>query len=320
MKGGRNQTCNAEGGTQWCDERIGTSNASAMMAGSVTLHAYDDQFRKFTGKERDSETGLDFFGARYFSGAQGRFSGPDEPLNDQFPNDPQSWNLYSYVRNNPLKYTDPTGEDCVYTSNQTESSVGVALERGNCTQNGGTFVNGTIDENSFKYNGSSLDFGYTDPNGAVGTFSKAFAAPLSYGDQFINEMARRRDASNQFIGEFAKQAALGAAGAVAGRVIGAGIEALLAARAAGAAAAAVDVASLSNKIVRQMASRGWTGPQEILETVQNGEAYSVVNKATGGAATEYVNPATGKFVVVDNATKQVIQVSGPGFRPNHLVP
>ncbi len=68
---------------------------------------------KFTGKERDAETGLDYFGARYFSGAQGRFTSPDEPLVDQDESDPQSWNLYSYVRNNPLRFIDPTGRECV---------------------------------------------------------------------------------------------------------------------------------------------------------------------------------------------------------------
>jgi len=73
----------------------------------------DDPRQKFTGKERDSETGLDFFGARYLSGAQGRFSSADAPFNDQDPSDPQSWNLYSYVRNNPLNSVDPTGTvDC----------------------------------------------------------------------------------------------------------------------------------------------------------------------------------------------------------------
>jgi RHS repeat-associated protein len=67
---------------------------------------------QFTGKERDAETGLDFFGARYFSGAQGRFTSPDAPFADQHPEDPQSWNMYAYVRNNPLKNTDPDGRDC----------------------------------------------------------------------------------------------------------------------------------------------------------------------------------------------------------------
>lgn len=66
--------------------------------------------QKFTQKERDGETGLDYFGARYYSSTQGRFTSPDEPFNDQWEHDPQSWNLYTYVRNNPLQYIDPTGE------------------------------------------------------------------------------------------------------------------------------------------------------------------------------------------------------------------
>ena len=64
----------------------------------------------FTGQERDGETGLDYFGARYFSGAQGRFTSPDEPFVDQHPEEPQSWNLYTYGRNNPLAYIDPSGQ------------------------------------------------------------------------------------------------------------------------------------------------------------------------------------------------------------------
>lgn len=64
-------------------------------------------------EQHNAETGLDYFGARYFSGAQGRFTSPDRPLVDQSARDPQSWNLYSYVRNNPLRFTDPTGMKCV---------------------------------------------------------------------------------------------------------------------------------------------------------------------------------------------------------------
>jgi RHS repeat-associated protein len=44
---------------------------------------------RFTGKERDIETGLDYFGARYLSSAQGRFTSPDAPLMDQQVEDPQ---------------------------------------------------------------------------------------------------------------------------------------------------------------------------------------------------------------------------------------
>jgi RHS repeat-associated protein len=64
---------------------------------------------KFTGKERDAETGLDYFGARYLSSAQGRFTSPDEPLLDQDAADPQTWNLYAYGRNNPLRFVDVQG-------------------------------------------------------------------------------------------------------------------------------------------------------------------------------------------------------------------
>jgi|SRR6267378_1801510 len=71
---------------------------------------YDVPCYKFTGKERDSESGLDNFGARYNSSAMGRFMSPDPIyIEEQKMLDPQQLNLYSYVRNNPLNLTDSTG-------------------------------------------------------------------------------------------------------------------------------------------------------------------------------------------------------------------
>jgi RHS repeat-associated protein len=64
---------------------------------------------QFTGKERDAETGLDYFGARYFSSPQGRFTSPDPLLSSGRPGEPQSWNRYAYTLNNPLRFVDPTG-------------------------------------------------------------------------------------------------------------------------------------------------------------------------------------------------------------------
>jgi RHS repeat-associated protein len=63
-----------------------------------------------TSYERDKETNLDFAQARYYSKNHGRFSSPDDVFNDTNPFRPQSWNLYSYVRNNPLRLVDPNGE------------------------------------------------------------------------------------------------------------------------------------------------------------------------------------------------------------------
>ncbi len=64
---------------------------------------------KFTGKERDSESGLDNFGARYDSSQYGRFMTPDPGNAGADRMNPQSWNMYSYAENNPIIFTDPTG-------------------------------------------------------------------------------------------------------------------------------------------------------------------------------------------------------------------
>jgi RHS repeat-associated protein len=65
-----------------------------------------------TQKERDNETGLDYFNARFYGSMQGRFTSVDAIMmtNDRLV-DPQTINLYQYCRNNPLAYTDPFGMD-----------------------------------------------------------------------------------------------------------------------------------------------------------------------------------------------------------------
>jgi RHS repeat-associated protein len=75
----------------------------------------DDGIRqRFTQKERDNESGLDYFLARYYSSAQGRFTSVDPSMTSARAIHPQSWNRYSYTINNPLRYTDPTGLDWWY--------------------------------------------------------------------------------------------------------------------------------------------------------------------------------------------------------------
>ena len=68
----------------------------------------------FTGKERDTESGNDYFGARYYASSMGRFMSPDwdsSPVAIPYADrtNPQSFNLYSYAGNNPLSKTDPDG-------------------------------------------------------------------------------------------------------------------------------------------------------------------------------------------------------------------
>jgi RHS repeat-associated protein len=74
----------------------------------------DPSDQHFTSKERDQESGNDYFGARYYASNLGRFLSPDpSALAYADPTNPQSFNLYSYVLNNPLTNIDPTGLDCV---------------------------------------------------------------------------------------------------------------------------------------------------------------------------------------------------------------
>lgn len=82
--------------------------------GRTTAQGYsasDGVRQKFTQKERDNETGLDYFEARYYSSTQGRFTSVD-PINLTRERliDPQQINLYQYTRNDPLNLLDPTGE------------------------------------------------------------------------------------------------------------------------------------------------------------------------------------------------------------------
>jgi len=73
-----------------------------------------DPALKFSGKERDAESGMDYFGARYYTGRLYRYLSAD-PVVDKNSAifDPQTWNLYSYVRNNPISVFDPSGKKLI---------------------------------------------------------------------------------------------------------------------------------------------------------------------------------------------------------------
>ena len=97
---------------------------------SVITQNLTNQKFKFTGKERDTESGNDYFGARYFGSSMGRFMSPDDGsglLNS--PSDPQSWNLYSYVGNNPLSRVDDDGHDYYLVGGSECGQNGVSCDK-----------------------------------------------------------------------------------------------------------------------------------------------------------------------------------------------
>ena len=114
--------------TQVNGTRCETIVSLAFGDGQVASGSCDPTPLHFTGKERDSESGLDDFGARFYSSSIGRFMQVDEftggpidvldpspssagplPYADIF--NPQSLNKYAYTYNNPLRYIDPNGHD-----------------------------------------------------------------------------------------------------------------------------------------------------------------------------------------------------------------
>ncbi|MFZ0884998.1 MAG: RHS repeat-associated core domain-containing protein [Candidatus Acidiferrales bacterium] len=77
----------------------------------IVLSASGNTF-KFTGKERDIESGLDDFGARFHASSIGRFMSADlKPFDGKLLANPQDLNLYTFTLDNPLRYHDPDGKD-----------------------------------------------------------------------------------------------------------------------------------------------------------------------------------------------------------------
>ncbi|MCX6611625.1 MAG: putative toxin [Acidobacteria bacterium] len=124
-------------------EELETASRTAILG-----YGTGGQRHRFTGKERDLETGLDYFGARYLASSQGRWTSPDEfsegvggayevggarptkpgPLPYANLELPQSLNKYSYALNNPLRYIDPDGH-CVEDACLAEGAALIALAK-----------------------------------------------------------------------------------------------------------------------------------------------------------------------------------------------
>jgi len=132
---------------------------------------------KFTGKERDAESGNDYFGARYYASSMGRMLSPDPVFASAARvMDPQQWNMYAYARNNPLSITDPTGMDFNLKCNDGETM--------NCS--GGY-------QGQYQYNSGSgqFEFEKTDVD-----MNKQGDPSAGYSDQFGNNYTGTFDQNN----------------------------------------------------------------------------------------------------------------------------
>jgi RHS repeat-associated protein len=113
------------GSTRWLTSGTGWPTAANTYYPYGAGPMAGDNHYLFTGKERDAESSLDYFGARYYSPTMGRFMTAD-PLGRLAADaaTPQSWNLYSYGVNNPLSNIDPTGLSCITLDKGTPADNG----------------------------------------------------------------------------------------------------------------------------------------------------------------------------------------------------
>ena len=108
---------------------------------------YDEGVQsRYTGKERDAESGLDYFTARYYGSSMGRFMSPDDFGGHL--EDPQTLNKYAYAGNNPLRYTDPSGHDFWQGCQEQSSTCGnQVIGKGTNGKDITQLVSGTTDSN-----------------------------------------------------------------------------------------------------------------------------------------------------------------------------
>lgn len=125
------------------------------------------------GQVRDSETGMDYFNARYFTAPLARFNSADPENAGADLSDPQTWNGYSYVRNNPLVLSDPSGQ---FLSSAVGAAAGV-----------GAVIGGIIDLFAalfglFGGGGGSAPPALPPPPPAVSSYSGVEAGGISSGN------------------------------------------------------------------------------------------------------------------------------------------
>jgi RHS repeat-associated protein len=181
---------------------------------------------------------------------------------------------YGYVYNNPLTASDPSGMFCFPPWGD---NCDVAIANSFVSSGFGKFANGFA--NGFTFGGAAAIESLTSKG--RGNLAADVCSPLFWGGFAV--------------------------GVVANRVLTRGLGGPM-----NAGKAPPNFANISPKIANQMLARGWTREQ-IQSAYEGGQQVNAINKATGGAATRYINSQTGQSVVIDNATGQVIHVGGRGF-------
>jgi len=176
--------------------------------------------RSFTGQGQDTAEPLYDFLFRKYSSTQGRWISPDPAgLGAVDPANPQSWNRYAYVLNNPLRYIDPLGRDCAYLSDDGTYAefLDQSSDEGECGEHGGYWVDGGMTRFGYNDDGSLWITGTDGTNvtnawypgssnvGSTWTTYDPFSFISSYYYQ-LQQQSRATPTSQQYIQAIANAA------------------------------------------------------------------------------------------------------------------
>ncbi|HET9305420.1 MAG TPA: RHS repeat-associated core domain-containing protein [Candidatus Sulfotelmatobacter sp.] len=146
----------------------------------------------FAGDAQDLFTGLFDTPNRELSSSEGRWLSPDPAgLSAVDPSNPQTWNRYAYVVNNPLSFVDPTGLDCAYLNDSgtgvDENGIDHNSNQGECWSNGGYWADGYIGGNSWVQTFSNSDNVIIDSS-VNGFLGQTLAGSLNNGGIAFSQM------------------------------------------------------------------------------------------------------------------------------------
>ena len=260
--------------------------------------------RHYIGQIYDSGTKLNYLNARYYDSTRGQFTSQDPVFweigqsddGKKVLADPQQMNSYSYARNNPIMGKDASGRSwetfgegvispVVYAYNHPFQTVGITAVTA------GVIITAPVTATAVGAVGI-----------AAGVYSVGNAAYNAYN-------APDADTRDYYLGQGLSAGALTATG-IKGRSIN-----LNKSSASRNGSWRYGTFKSETKWTNQFEARGWT-PDLVTDAIQNGKSFNAPNLVNpGNNATRYVSPKTGQYVVVDNKTRELLQVGGKDFIP-----
>jgi RHS repeat-associated protein len=296
-------------------------------------YAVDNTRQKFTGYERDVESGQDFAQARYYNSKLGRFNSVDSLMASAKTANPKTFNRYNYVGNNPINISDPFGLDWYYNNEENRyrwSADGKTFKDGDEVGSGWKSVVGSGGNGgSFVYN-SDKGWVSLNPYGNNYTISDTQEAATSTFDgrcancqELANTIAEQAEIKGKVVGGVMATGVVlgtgaGFAMAATGTVVGGSVTTLGLTEATGAATTVATVAAANPQATQQALNSGVQSVSQLLNSMHNasqltskaqgfvqGNAQQIFNNITQGGAkisdTLYKMP-DGTFVKLYNSS------------------